>query len=73
MYGWICLEVRVTMKIFKSYTLTWWQMGIFKLALLAAGAALGAIGHGFFQSNLMALVVIAVVASVYIAYVTLRQ
>ena len=61
------------MKIFKSYTLTWQQMGIFKLALLAAGAAVGAIWHDFFGANLMALVIIAVVGSAYIAYVTLKQ
>ena len=61
------------MKIFKSYTLTWWQIGVFNLALLAAGAAIGAIWHGFFGANLMALVVIAFAASAYVAYVTLRQ
>jgi len=61
------------MKLFKSYTLTWWQIGILKLALLAAGTAIGAYWHGFFGANLMALVVIAVVASAYVAYVTLKR
>jgi hypothetical protein len=65
-------EVTVAMKIFKSYTLTWQQIGIFKLALLAAGAAIGAYWHEFFGANLLVLVVIAVVAGLYVAFVTLK-
>jgi len=61
------------MKIFKSYTLTWWQMGVFKLALLAIGVAIGAYWHELFAGALTALVVFAVVAGAYIAYVTLKQ
>ena len=61
------------MNPFKSYTLTWWQIGIFKVALLAFGVAVGAYWHELFASSLTFLLVIAVVASAYIAYVTLRQ
>ena len=61
------------MKLFKSYTLTWWQIGIFKLALLAFGAAIGAYWHDFFGANLTALIIIAVIASVYIVLTSLKQ
>ena len=66
-------EVTSTMKLFKSYTLTWQQMGIFKLALFCAGIAVGTYWHKYFRKDLVWLVVSAVVASVYISYVTLRQ
>ena len=61
------------MKLFKSYTFSWWQMGVFKLALLAIGAAIGAYWHEFFGAGLAALIVIAVIASAYIMYVSLKQ
>jgi uncharacterized membrane protein len=59
--------------IFKSYTFTWWQIGIFKLALLAFGAAIGAYWHDFFGANLTALIIIAVIASVCIVFTSLKQ
>ncbi len=61
------------MKLFKSYTFTWWQVGVFKLALLAIGAAVGAYWHSFFGSNFASLIIIAVTAGVYIIYISLRQ
>lgn len=61
------------MNPFKSYTYAWWQIGIFKLALLAIGAAGGAYWHEFFGSYLTALIVVAVVASLYTMYVSFSQ
>ena len=61
------------MNPFRTYTFTWWQIGVFKVALLAIGVAVGAFWHDFFSNGLTALVLIAVVASAYIAVVTLRQ
>lgn len=61
------------MNLFKSYSLTWWQMGILKLALLAMGAVIGAYWHEFFGANLVLLVVIAAIAGAYIMYATLKQ
>ena len=61
------------MKLFKSYTFTWWQIGIFKLALLAIGAAIGAYWHEFFGANAASLIVIAVIAGIYIMYVSFKQ
>jgi len=61
------------MKLFRSYTFSWWQMGVFKLALLAIGAAIGAYWHEFFGANLTALIIIAAIATVYTMYVALKQ
>jgi len=61
------------MNPFKSYTLTWWQIGIFKLALLAIGVSIGAYWHDIFAGSLVVLIVIAIVASAYTMYVALKQ
>ena len=61
------------MNLFGTYTFTWWQVGIFKLALLSIGAAAGAYWPDFFATNLLALIVVAVVASAYTMYVGLRN
>jgi hypothetical protein len=61
------------MKFFKSYTFTWWQIGIFKLALLALGVAAGAYWHQFFGPNVIILILIAVVASAYILFAAMKQ
>jgi len=58
---------------FKSYTFTWWQIGIFKLALLAIGIAIGSYWHNFFSDYLVPLIIIAVIASVYIMFISLKQ
>ncbi len=60
------------MKFFKSYTFTWWQIGIFKLALLAGGVAAGAYWYKFFGANLAILVIIAVITGAYTMYVALK-
>lgn len=61
------------MNIFGKGTFTWWQMGIFKIALLSLGVAVGAYWQEVFSQYLTALIVIAVVAGVYIAYVWFKQ
>ncbi len=61
------------MKLFKSYTLTWWQINILKLTLFTVGAAVGAHWHGFFSANLGVLIVIAAIGGIYITYVALKQ
>ncbi len=61
------------MKILKSYTYTWQQIGIFKLALLAVGAAIGANWHEFFEENMMIVLVIAIAASAYTIYESAKQ
>jgi hypothetical protein len=61
------------MKVFKNYTLTWQQVGIFKFCPLVAGVAIGAYWHDFFGALLTALVFIAVATGAYVAYVTFKQ
>jgi uncharacterized membrane protein YcaP (DUF421 family) len=61
------------MSLFKSFTLTWWQVGVFKLGMLALGIAIGAFWHDLFTSYLPALVVLAVLSLIYVTVVWLRQ
>jgi hypothetical protein len=61
------------MKIFRSYTFTWWQIGIFKLALLMIGISIGSYWFAFFGPNLVIWITIAVVASLYIMWAAFRQ
>ena len=61
------------MKLFKSYTYTWWQIGIFKLALLSIGALAGAYWHEFFSKQIMLLTAIAILSTIYIIYLSLKQ
>ncbi len=63
----------IYMQLFQSYTFTWWQIGIFKLALISIGVAIGAYWNDFFIRYLIALIVIAVITSAYIAYISLKQ
>jgi len=58
-------------KLFGSYTYTWWQMGIFKLSLLSIGLVAGAYLASFVQSALWVFIVIAVVASGYVIVASL--
>lgn len=59
------------MKLFGSYTYTWWQMGVFKLALLAIGMIGGAYLATFVLNALWVFIAIAVVASAYIIAISL--
>lgn len=61
------------MNLFKSYTYTWKQIGVFKLALLSIGVIIGSYWYEFFRANLMLVAIIAVIASVYILYISLKQ
>lgn len=60
------------MDILKSGTLTWWQVGIFKLALISIGVAIGATLHTFFHPYVVQLVVVGVLLGFYIAYIWFR-
>jgi hypothetical protein len=59
------------MKLFGSYTYTWWQMGVFKLALLAIGMIGGAYFASFVINALWVFIAIAVISSAYIIAISL--
>lgn len=61
------------MSLFKSYKFDWKQIGIFKLALLSIGAIGGAYFASFVKDYMAMFVVVAVVSSVYIMSVALKQ
>ena len=61
------------MNPFKTYSFKWWQISIFKLALLAGGIAVGAYWYEFWDGYLTALVVVAVVSGAYIIYFSLKH
>jgi hypothetical protein len=61
------------LNLFKSYTFTWWQIGIFKVALLTMGAAAGARWHRFFGANQPALIALATLTSAYIISVAISN
>jgi hypothetical protein len=61
------------MNIFKNFTLTWWQGGLFKWGMLALGIAIGATWSGFFAGYLPALVIFAVLSLGYVTTVWARQ
>lgn len=61
------------MNIFGKGEFTWWQMGLFKISVLALGVAIGAYWSEIFLPYLTALFTVVIVFGVYIAYVWFRQ
>jgi hypothetical protein len=61
------------MNLFKTFSLTWWQAGFFKLGLLALGIAVGACWPSVFAGLLPVLLAIAAVSLLYILYVWWKQ
>ena len=59
--------------LFKTVRLRWFEIGVFKAGLLAAGVAVGAFCADFFMQYQPALVGIAAISLVYIAYVWMKQ
>jgi hypothetical protein len=56
------------MKIFRSYTYTWWHIAIIKLALVAVGMILGAYLASFVIGNLWIFIAIWVTTAAYILW-----
>jgi len=61
------------MNIFKPFTMTWWQVGVFKLCLLAAGIILGVYLHDFFLTWIAVVAVVCVLAGPYIFSIWWKQ
>jgi len=61
------------MNIFKTFTLKWWQGGLFKWGMLALGIAIGAYWSAFFIHYLLVLILVAAISLAYVTYVWWRQ
>ena len=61
------------MNLFKTFTLTWWQAGIFKVGLLALGIAVGARWHPLFAGFLAPLIAIAAPCLIYATAIWWKQ
>jgi hypothetical protein len=62
-----------TLNLFKSFRLTWWQAGLFKLGMLALGISIGATWHGTFQASIPALLAFAALSLGWVTFTWLRQ
>jgi hypothetical protein len=61
------------MNIFKTFTLRWWQAGVFKVGMLALGIAVGAYWYDFFGGYLPGLIAVAAASLAYITYAWWKQ
>jgi hypothetical protein len=60
-------------KIFKSYTFAWWQLGLLKISVLALGLAVGSTWPDLFAGWRELLVVLFVAPAFYVSYVWIEQ
>jgi hypothetical protein len=61
------------MNLFKTFTMTWWQAGIFKVGMWGAGISVGAYWHDFFSGYLFFLIAVAIVCLTYTTYAWAKQ
>lgn len=61
------------MDIFRDYTFTWRQVGLFKLALLSLGIAIGAYCQATFLPYITILAVLGIGLGAYIAWISFKQ
>jgi hypothetical protein len=66
-------EVGASMNLCKTFTLKWWQAGLFKWGMLALGIAIGAYWHDFFGGYLPLLILVAAISLSYLTYVWWKQ
>jgi hypothetical protein len=61
------------MNIFKTKSLTWWQVSLLKMCVLAFGLAIGANWPTLFIGYTTLLVTITIVLSIYLAFVWCKK
>ena len=59
--------------LFKTFTLKWWQGGLFKWGVFALGIAAGTYWHDLFAGYLPALIIFAGASLAYVTYVWAKQ
>ncbi len=63
----------IAMTLFKTFSLTWWQAGLFKTGMLATGIAIGSYWSALFAGYLAVLVIVAALCLSYVTLVWARQ
>ena len=61
------------MRIFKSFTLNWWQTGLFKLSMIALGIIIGVYFKEFFLPWIVGVTIVWIVPALYLVRVWARQ
>ena len=61
------------MGIFNKRSFVWWQIGLLKITVLAIGLAIGANWSEVFAPYTTALIALAVVLGLYLAFVWFKQ
>jgi len=56
------------MKLFGTYKLEWWQIGLLKITLLLLGIVVGAYWYSVWMPYLMTILVIAMILGIYLSY-----
>ena len=61
------------MKLFRSYTYTRWQMGIFQLSLLCIGVLIGSYFKEELSPYLPLFLVVAIATALYVIGISFKQ
>jgi hypothetical protein len=62
-----------SMNIFKSFTLKWWQTGLFKWSMLALGILVGATWPDVFHAWRTVLLLVFALPGIYITWIWWKQ
>ena len=63
----------VSLNLLKSLSLRWWQIGVFKIGMLAVGLIIGATWPGVIFPVVGLLAVLAVISLSYVTWIWVRQ
>jgi hypothetical protein len=63
----------MTMNVFKSFTLRWWQGSLFKFSMVALGIVLGATWPEIFRAWCSVLLVVFALPAAYLSWVWWKQ
>jgi hypothetical protein len=61
------------MKLFRTYTFTWWQVSLFKIYLFSLGILAGLYLRDFLKEGVSIIIFVAVVLSFYFIYSVFSQ
>jgi hypothetical protein len=61
------------MKLFKSKTLQWWNLGIIKFAVACLGVAVGAHWQRIFRFHVHLLIILGLIAGLYSLYIWIKD